>query len=843
MENTEPTTPFQAPSLEELAPLFPAYDIEAFIAQGGMGAVYQAKQISLDRAVAIKILPREFGADPEFRESFEAEAKAMARLNHPNLIGIYDFGDIDGMLFLIMELVHGKSLYHSCYGKAIDPVQASEIIIAVCEGIDHAHDADILHRDIKPANILLSMDATPKIGDFGLAAPMNAAANPEDVIYGTPGYTAPEVIARQPVDRRADIFSIGVMLHEMLTGQMPDEHRTRPSSISGCPMGYDTIVARSTHPDPNQRYNTAAELAEALKKVSSQPASVLNVPAAPVRSAVTMAAPQKKSPALALTLIALVAIAGIAVLANRKDKDPAPATTDIDKPATPVLPSTPTPGSDTSEPVEATSTVNTAPTPSKKTLPPIKQLALLKARLASGARDQFPDTTVERNGSHFLLLKTNFTRPNAEKLAEEHGAHLAILADTDDRKWLMQQFSITRPTWIGAGLAANDSWQWTDSSPWNSADTPGQATVGEGFLALNSHGELIPQPESGRRPIILQWRNDGSNPCTMEEQLKRTTASIEDNGLQEARYPVGTRTLGESHFLRINQKVSWDSARELTTKYKGHLPVPSSPEENQWLAKTFASESKTHRFWLGGFLLTPTSPWQWITQEAWHSTGWASGQPSDDSAKNRMIMTLRPGGSAEAWSSSDGKSGEANCLMIEWSEPKKAATAKIGDFDLDQWLAGVNSKIQKRVKPDVEEYQQERGQIINGYIRAMKRAARRVEVPGGRRGGRGNDRLTEMVENSMEEVEESGELLTTLPRLAPDSFQEIQTESTAELKKLDDIYQAKLKAHLDFYTKGLLGKATSLTEEGFTQQARELQEKVAAIGEDTSLMLKALDLD
>ena len=254
MQDSQQTIHFQAPSLEELTPLFPAYDLEILIAQGGMGAVYRARQISLDRPVAIKILPREFGDDPKFRASFQAEAKAMARLNHPNLIAIYDFGEVNDMPFLIMECVEGKSLYHSSYGKVIAPHQAAEIVSAICRGLHHAHSEGILHRDVKPSNILLSLNATPKIGDFGLATPINETASKEEAVYGTPGYTAPEIIQRLQVDRRADIFSTGVMLHELLTGALPDANHTPPSILSGCPTVFDSIVARSTHPNPELRY-------------------------------------------------------------------------------------------------------------------------------------------------------------------------------------------------------------------------------------------------------------------------------------------------------------------------------------------------------------------------------------------------------------------------------------------------------------------------------------------------------------------------------------------------------------------------------------------------------------
>ena len=131
--DTSPSN-FVPPEPEEIAELLPNFEVLSFIAKGGMGAVYLAKQKSLDREVAIKILPRNFGEDLEFRTSFESEAKSMAKLNHPNLIGIYDFGEIDGMLYIVMEMVHGSSLYHASYGKKIDPVEAGRIICEICHG-------------------------------------------------------------------------------------------------------------------------------------------------------------------------------------------------------------------------------------------------------------------------------------------------------------------------------------------------------------------------------------------------------------------------------------------------------------------------------------------------------------------------------------------------------------------------------------------------------------------------------------------------------------------------------------------------------------------------------------
>ena len=254
--------PFEAPDPARLAPLFPGYAIECLIATGGMGAVYMAVQNSLERRVAIKILPREFGRDQEYRSNFVSEAKTMARLNHPNLIGVYDFGEVDGMLFIVMEFVPGQTLFHSAHGVAIAADEAARIVTGVCQALAHAHEHGVLHRDIKPSNILLDRQARPKIGDFGLARPIGVALKAGEVIFGTPHYTAPEVIhAPAAVDARADIFSVGVVLHELLTGRLPADDPRPPSLISGCDFRFDAIIRRATDPTPALRYASAADMA------------------------------------------------------------------------------------------------------------------------------------------------------------------------------------------------------------------------------------------------------------------------------------------------------------------------------------------------------------------------------------------------------------------------------------------------------------------------------------------------------------------------------------------------------------------------------------------------------
>lgn len=256
---------FHPPDPAELTELLKGYEVTDLIAAGGMGAVYRAKQLSLDRFVAIKLLPAEMGDDPSFRNLFHAEARAMARLNHVNLIGIYDFGETKGMPYIVMEFVAGKSLHDSSHGKAIDQTTAVEIVIGMCRGLAHAHRAGIIHRDIKPANILLDPKAQPKIGDFGLAAAIDSDEH-DGPLYGTPGYAAPEVYGNpKAIGNPFDIYAVGVILYELLTGKMPEEPTSPPSTVSRCDRRLDPIFKKATRRNPALRYQDADEMASDLE--------------------------------------------------------------------------------------------------------------------------------------------------------------------------------------------------------------------------------------------------------------------------------------------------------------------------------------------------------------------------------------------------------------------------------------------------------------------------------------------------------------------------------------------------------------------------------------------------
>jgi len=284
---------FQAPSPEYLAELLPQYDVEFFIAQGGMGAVYKGRQISLDRDIAIKLLPHEVGASEEFRESFISEAKSMARLNHSNLLGVFDYGTVGGMPYIVMEYVEGGSLHEVCYNQAVEAAQAVAIVKGICDGLSHAHENGIVHRDIKPSNILMTMKLEPKVADFGLAHA--ADSDKPGLVMGTPGYTAPEVFQDPNLaGALADIYSVGIILNQLLTGIDPAGSMTPPTQSTGY-IRLDAIWRKATNPDPAQRYATVATMSADLEKWTAAKQKSALAPAARPSSALGRPVPVQAS--------------------------------------------------------------------------------------------------------------------------------------------------------------------------------------------------------------------------------------------------------------------------------------------------------------------------------------------------------------------------------------------------------------------------------------------------------------------------------------------------------------------------------------------------------------------
>ena len=268
--------PFDVPSVEEMAALLPQYAFEKLAAFGGMGAVYRGRQVSLDRLVAIKILPPEFGRQEDFAERFKSEARAMAKLNHTHIVGVYDFGITkEGHLYLVMEWVEGQTLHTLIHQGSIPVRKAANLAMQLCDALAFAHHHKILHRDIKPGNIMISEDDQVKVADFGLARPITGEA--EENPYGTPDYVAPEILGKGAVDQRADIFAAGVVLYEMLTGRVPQQPRRSVTEFAPLSPKWDELIDRATHADPTKRFQDVGEFRAHIAMLVNQAAQPVKV--------------------------------------------------------------------------------------------------------------------------------------------------------------------------------------------------------------------------------------------------------------------------------------------------------------------------------------------------------------------------------------------------------------------------------------------------------------------------------------------------------------------------------------------------------------------------------------
>jgi hypothetical protein len=281
---TPPFSPaggFVPPAPEALAAVFPQLEILELLGSGGMGAVYKARQPGLDRLVALKILPPEVGADAAFAQRFTREAQALAKLNHPNIVAVYDFGQAAAptsrgpsrLFYFLMEYVDGVNLRQAMRQGKLRPGEALKIVPQVCDALQFAHDEGIVHRDIKPENILLDRRGRVKIADFGLAKLLGVKADRALTgtrqVMGTPHYMAPEQVqGTRDVDHRADIYSLGVTFYEMLTGELPLGRFAPPSKKVEIDVRLDDVVLRSLEVEPAKRYQKASEVKTEVEGIS-----------------------------------------------------------------------------------------------------------------------------------------------------------------------------------------------------------------------------------------------------------------------------------------------------------------------------------------------------------------------------------------------------------------------------------------------------------------------------------------------------------------------------------------------------------------------------------------------
>jgi serine/threonine protein kinase len=335
VEETEPAVAAPVhdsgfPTLEQLAALLPQYEFHAVLGVGGMGAVYRARQAALDRWVAIKLMPQSASLNPDDAQRFIKEARSMAKLSHPGIAAVYDFGQtMMGHLYLVMELVDGEELQTLITRGDLTPERIRELVPQICEALQFAHDHGVVHRDIKPGNILITRGWRAKIVDFGLSG--DGAVYAEDLQFGTPEYVAPErMVQGAVVDHRADIYALGVVIHEMFTKTTP--LAAGSSAYQGMPESFGSVVARCTAPDPAKRFQRVSEILSFLAVADSGKKTTTQAAAPPLHLQPQLRKPKnepvidKANPAesrqwLWATIVVVIACAGYWLWSQQREKD------------------------------------------------------------------------------------------------------------------------------------------------------------------------------------------------------------------------------------------------------------------------------------------------------------------------------------------------------------------------------------------------------------------------------------------------------------------------------------------------------------------------------------------
>jgi hypothetical protein len=272
-------------------PLAGRYRLDALIGSGGMGRVYRGRDLTLGRTVAVKVLPAALARDADAVRRFAREARAVAGLNHPGIVTVYDAGVADDVPFIVMEFVEGRTLVEVLRrGGRLDPPRAAAIAAEVADALEAAHARGVVHRDVKPGNVMLTPTGDVRVMDFGIAQPLDADATVTRSTMGTPTYAPPEQGDGGPVDARTDVYALGVVLYELLTGRPPFEatsplavlamhQRTVPDPPStraaAVPADLDAVVATALAKRPEDRFPSAAAMGDALRSAAAEPGNAV----------------------------------------------------------------------------------------------------------------------------------------------------------------------------------------------------------------------------------------------------------------------------------------------------------------------------------------------------------------------------------------------------------------------------------------------------------------------------------------------------------------------------------------------------------------------------------------
>ncbi len=576
---------WQPPALEEMQAMLPQYKFVALLGRGGMGAVYKAVQVSLGREVAIKVLPADLCEDEEanFVERFKSEARLMAKLNHPAIVDVYEFGETaDGLLYLAMEFIDGTDVARMILSQGrLDPKHALAITAQVCDALACAHQSGIIHRDIKPANILIADDGTVKVADFGLAKlsdPALSGLTKTNMAVGTPDFVAPEaLIPGMLLDGRADLYSLGVTLYQMLTGELPRGLWSMPGEKAGVDPRFDAIIRKALQTDREARYSSAWEIRQELDLILTTPPP-LPVEAGPVENA---PAPSISRLRAWMALLIVLLVGGVIVWLSTGQLKPSAALADL------------------------------------VTAPGEKPSAeLLPLDLSFG-------------GHSYRLIQGRYTWEQARLEAVRMGGHLATVTSLPEQRELVKAFSPFIPqmwwnVWLGGQRrSASSRWEWVTGEPFTFEAWHPREPNGKFFpLHLTLWRPTLPGAlvawddtdqrghDRSRRGYIIEW----DSPAPPADAMSRRDTLVH----------------GGHRYEFVPGPWSWELARVEAERRGGHLAALTSREENNAVVAAFAPRlhSRYSSMWLGGSQLHAGAAWRWVTGEDFQFTAWDRAEPN-----------------------------------------------------------------------------------------------------------------------------------------------------------------------------------------------------------------------
>ncbi len=744
----------------------------------------------------------------------------------------------------------------------VDYEQAASLVGALCQKAARAHDEGLAYGGLSPASVTINQNLDLTITIEPLKGPL------EDIDHVATDYIAPEVLAGDPCTPRSDVYSLARILYRLITGATPEGNSPPPpSSISKTPLVLDTIIKRATSIAPNDRISSAEKLGNDLRQ-TAQTRPAIKGPEAPItpirRSHEIAATPaqhrEKTNPLIpwgiiTKTALALVLLALVATLASRfasEDKELPSRQTQVSN-QTRELAERPDPFAKNPAPRKSVPDRNPAlrskPAPRERLK---DSLARLKIALASGDRSELPPEAVRRNDSSYALWERTMTWKEAKAFAEAHGAHLAILRERKDREWAKDRFDMRYPAWLGAGKGANDQWYWLDGTALPAGRSVGK--VEDWHLALNEKGILMPANPERKCDVLLEWRDDGDNPGTEQEQLQRAkTLALSGDRPSLFRgegLPIGTRSFGGSHFYAVRTSmISWGEALDFAATHGAYLAVPSNSQEHEWICSNFWDYLGTGEgLWIGGFRSGPEQPWGWISGEAWHGAGLVQGG-NPHPLFDRIL--LQGGGELGEgrWTMVEGSRRKAPGILLEWTAPGSSTPAQnVRTFNSKTWLAAINRKTQQLVGSDLSSFAWSKRKLVEKYERELTKHIREAKSAFRstiRRPGqdqtevRGSLEKLDSLEASLEEATANGELL---PSIALDgvALQTTQKQAVAALEALEEKYDSKIKALQEDYRAQLETRASSLLEEGHLEKASQLRNAIRPLKPDLKAFLRLL---